>query len=90
MAEGRSAGGNRVNDGGLPIVEETEVGIDAVLSQIAAGHESMVVRSQLPALGLRLLPLLRLLDSEFCIGLPVADIERRLALACEDKRVSTT
>jgi two-component system, cell cycle response regulator len=89
MAEGRSAGGNRVNDGGLPIAEETEVGIDAVLRQIAAGHEG-TLRSQLPALGLRLLPLLRLLDSEFCIGLPIADIERRLALACEDKRVSTT
>jgi diguanylate cyclase (GGDEF)-like protein len=89
MAQGRDAGGNRVNDGGLPAAEEREIGIDAVLRQLAAGHET-VVRSQLPALGLRLLPLLRLLDSEFCIGLPIADIERRLALASQDKRVLTT
>lgn len=89
MAQGREAGGNRVNDGGQPAAEEREIGIDAVLRQIGAGHET-VARSQLPALGLRLLPLLRLLESEFCIGLPIADIERRLALASQDKRVSTT
>jgi two-component system, cell cycle response regulator len=81
MAEGVAAGGNSVF-GSLadPAMPEAAGGadVDAALRHIAAGR-TVVIASQLPELGLRLLPLLRLIDDEFQLELPLAEMERRLA-----------
>lgn len=93
MAEGRLAGGNRVNDGGIALAADDsiqiDVDIDGLLRQIATGNEAPVL-AQLPAAGRQLLPLLRLLEREFHLGLPLAEIERRLAVDGQGRRSPIT
>jgi len=84
MAQGRAAGGNRVSDSGLPDAESGDIGVDELLRRFESGDDTLV-STQLPSLGLRLLPLLRLLDKEFHFGLPIADIERRLAFEAKGR-----
>lgn len=81
MLRGQSAGGNRV------VAREEKAPpparVDEVLARIATGDKSFK-RSQLARFGLWLLPLLRLIDKEFHLGLPLVDMERRLAAPQDD------
>jgi len=76
MLRGRAAGGNRVVSADERAPAPARV--DQALARIAAGDKAFK-RSQLARLGLWLLPLLRLIDKEFQLGLPLVDFERRLA-----------
>ncbi|HZV54201.1 MAG TPA: diguanylate cyclase [Rhodocyclaceae bacterium] len=86
MAEAMAAGGNCV--AGAAVDADSQASVDEALAHLAAGRDA-VVKPQLVELGLRLLPLLRLMDHEFHLGLRVADIERRLTTGNE-VQVSTT
>jgi len=81
MARGHAAGGNRVicGDEKAPVPAR----VDEALARIAGGDKAFK-RSQLARLGLWLLPLLRLIDREFQLGLPLVDFERRLAAPQDD------
>lgn len=89
MARGRAGGGNRVEDGGMLVGGSEELAIDEHFGHVATGYASLP-KSQLAEMGLRLLPLLRLLDQEFYLGLSIADIERRLRAGSEGERVAKT
>jgi diguanylate cyclase (GGDEF)-like protein len=58
--------------------------VDAAIASIAQG-EGDAVRAQLPLLGRRLLPLLRLLNAEYSLGIDLADVEERLGRRASDK-----
>lgn len=77
MHAGMLAGGNRVEAGAANAGSVVE-SVDEALQHLAAGRTE-AVRKRLPALGRRLLPLLSLIEEEYEIGLPVAEVERRLA-----------
>jgi two-component system cell cycle response regulator len=81
MLKGQAAGGNRIvcGDERAPVPAR----VDEALARIAAGDKAFK-RSQLARLGLWMLPLLRIIDKEFHLGLPLVDIERRLAAPQED------
>jgi two-component system, cell cycle response regulator len=89
MAQAKAAGGNQVDDGGMMDAEPDELAIDPNFGHIATSYATLS-RAQLAELGRRLVPLLRLLDGEFQLGLPLADIERHLAAEKDEKRVSKT
>lgn len=82
MARARDAGGNRV-----VAAEEEEAfageSIDGALAAIAAGRTDSL-RPRLGQLGLRLLPLLRLLEDEYGLGQPIDDMARRLSTGGQD------
>lgn len=76
--EAQQAGGNRVVSGQAPGAHEARLTrLDHALALIGGGHGSEVV-PHLAALGRQLLPLLQLMERELKLGLPLADIERRL------------
>jgi diguanylate cyclase (GGDEF)-like protein len=81
MIRGQAAGGNRVVSGEERAAVPAR--IDEALLRIAAGDKTFK-RSHLARLGLWMLPLLRIIDKEFHLGLPLVDIERRLAAPQED------
>ena len=54
--------------------------VDHALQQIAAGG-SEALRPRLAAIALRLLPLLSLIDRHLGLGLPLADLERKIKSA---------
>jgi hypothetical protein len=62
--------------------------VDAAIASIAEG-EGDTVLAQLPSLGRRLLPLLRLLNAEYSLGINLVDVEERLGRRASD-RVSQT
>lgn len=78
LARGIERGGDRVEGGDFPVTGCGEASIDEALAALAAGRVDDV-RSCLPALGLRLMPLLGLLAAEYRLEMPVSDILRRLA-----------
>lgn len=81
MLRGQSAGGNKVvatEERGPPPAR-----IDEALARIAIGEKTFR-RSQLARFGLWMLPLLRLIDKEFQLGLPLVEMERRLAAPQDD------
>jgi hypothetical protein len=82
MVRGQAAGGNRVVCGDEKKAP-APARVDQALMRIAAGDKAFK-RSQLARLGLWLLPLLRLIDKEFQLGLPLVDFERRLAAPQDD------
>jgi two-component system cell cycle response regulator len=71
------AGGNRIvaGDAGPAVLRQLKV--QRALELIAA-RRGDVVRPYLGQLGAELLPLLRLMDHELGLDLPLAEIERRL------------
>jgi two-component system, cell cycle response regulator len=81
MVQGQAAGGNRVVCGDERAPARARV--DEALARIAGGDKTFK-RSQLARLGLWMLPLLRIIDKEFHLGLPLVDIERRLAAPQDD------
>ncbi|WIM06542.1 MAG: response regulator [Candidatus Nitricoxidivorans perseverans] len=79
MVKARGEGGDRVAGGGdRGAAAFAGEGIDQALARVALGEGAML-RPHLARLGLRLLPLLRLIDDEFHFGLPLADLEKRLS-----------
>jgi hypothetical protein len=58
--------------------------VDDALAKIAQG-ELDAVRQDLPTVTHRLLPLLRLLNAEYSLGINLADVEERLGRRASDK-----
>ena len=76
--QAQQSGGNRVVSGHAPGTHEASVPrLDHALALIGGGHGSEVA-PHLAALGRQLLPLLQLMERELKLGLPLADIEKRL------------
>lgn len=84
LAEGSALGGNRVCSGDLDVSAHARDSIDAALAHLAAGRESAVM-ARLPDLGRAIFPVLRLIDREFGLGLPLAEVERKLAAARNER-----
>lgn len=78
MQEAMAAGGNRiVSPGEAPVVERA-ISIQHALELMAAGrHESLL--PHLGKLGEQLLPLLRLMNKELDLALPMAEVEQRFS-----------
>lgn len=71
-------GGNRVIACNAPVTEKTAApSLEGALALLRAGQENAVL-PHLAHLGGQLLPLLKLIERELAIGLPVADIEKRI------------
>lgn len=77
MREAMQAGGNRTDSGGVAGATRT-ISIHHALELLAA-NRGQAVLPHLGALGRQLLPLLRLMDKELGLSLPMAEIERRLS-----------
>jgi hypothetical protein len=74
----QQSGGNRVVACSVPPPTAAMAPrIDLALALIEAGHEHEVM-PHLEALGIQILPLLKLLEQEFKLGLPLADIEKSM------------
>jgi len=76
MRQAMQAGGNRIETGGVPAATRA-MQINLALELLATNRPELVL-PHLGALGKQLLPLLGLLDKEFGLTLPLAEIERRL------------
>ena len=70
------AGGNRAGSGGI-LPASRPISIHHALELLAANRQGVVI-PHLPALAERLLPLMRLMNKELDLTLPVAEIEQRL------------
>lgn len=74
----QQVGGNRVIAcTAKPLAELVTPSLGHALDLIKAGHESVVI-PHLVKLGKQLLPLLRLLERELKLGLPVAELEKQM------------
>jgi diguanylate cyclase (GGDEF)-like protein len=80
LDDGAGRGGDRVEGGDFDILTSNSASIDEALAAMAAGRTDEV-RAHLPALGLRLMPLLGLLAAECRFELPMSDLLRRLSAA---------
>lgn len=83
MQQAVQDGGNRIIAAAdLPLARHSPVvaerGIEHALARMAAGDVASV-RSQLAPLASRMMPLLRLLEQEYRLGLPLAELERKVA-----------
>lgn len=76
MREAMQAGGNRVDSGGVAPATRP-ISLHHALELLSANRPE-AVRPHLGALGQQMLPLLRLIDQELGLSLPLAEIERRL------------
>lgn len=74
--EAMEAGGNRIVAPGAAPAIPNSISIQHALELLAAGRREAVL-PHLGALGEQLLPLLRIIGSEFDLALPMADIEQR-------------
>jgi len=77
MQEAMAAGGNRIVAGAAQGAMR-KLGVQHALELLNAQRPEAVL-PHLPRLGQQVLPLLRLLDKEYGLNLPLADIERRLS-----------
>jgi diguanylate cyclase (GGDEF)-like protein len=77
MDDAMRAGGNRIVAGDTGPAVLRQLKVQRALELIAA-RRSDVVRPYMRQLGAELLPLLRLMDQELGLDLPLAEIERRL------------
>ena len=76
MQEAMRAGGNRLVSGGEAAVLQP-ISVRHALDLLGAGRQEAVV-PHVPVLGKQLLPLLRLIDQELGLAMPLAELERRL------------
>ncbi|MCL2525382.1 MAG: diguanylate cyclase [Betaproteobacteria bacterium] len=76
MRAAMAAGGNRIDAGGVTPAKRP-VSINRALELLAAGRPEPVL-PYVESLGQQLLPLLRLIDAELGLALPLANLERRL------------
>jgi two-component system cell cycle response regulator len=76
MQMAMQAGGNRTESGGI-LPASRPISIHHALELLAANRQGVVI-PHLPALAERLLPLMRLMNKELDLTLPVAEIEQRL------------
>ncbi len=79
MEEAMAAGGNRILGGGKAGGAARRLTLQHALELLAADRPEAVL-PHLQALGQQVFPLLRAMDTEFGLNLPLADIERRLSL----------
>lgn len=77
MLEAMHAGGNRVVSGAVDSAMQRHIKLAHALELISVG-KAQAVLPHLDTLGAQILPLLRLLDQELGLDLPLAEIERRL------------
>jgi diguanylate cyclase (GGDEF)-like protein len=90
MHDAAARGGNCVVGPGDVVVDADHPApapvriVDDALAKIAQG-ELDAVRQDLPAVTHRLLPLLRLLNAEYSLGINLADVEERLGRRASDK-----
>lgn len=87
MREAMQAGGNRIVTGGTGQAPVRPLSLAQALELLRAGRPEGVV-PQLAALGLQVVPLLHLLDKEFGLNLPLAEIEHRLAERTQTEKKS--
>lgn len=78
MRQAMAAGGNRTEAGALHEGVQRPVSLQHALELIAANRPQPVI-ANLPALARKVMPLLRLIDKELGLALPLAEIERRLS-----------
>lgn len=77
MRVAMQAGGNRTESGGV-LPASRPISIHQAVEMLAAGRVGPVI-PHLPSLAERLLPLMRLMNQELGLALPLAEIERRLS-----------
>lgn len=87
MREGMEAGGNRIISGGTGAEVLREMPMVEALDAIRAGHGETVL-PHLGMLGLQLIPLLRLMDKEFGLNMPLAEYEYRFSERIQGKKKS--
>ncbi len=78
MGEAMAAGGNRIVAGEKGTATARKLGVQHALELLAADRPEAVM-PHLQRLGQQVLPLLRVLDKEFGLNLPLAEIEHRLS-----------
>ena len=79
MQQAAQEGGNRIiAPVARPMPAAARHEIDPALARLASGDVASV-RRQLASLASRLMPLLRLLEQEYGLGLPLAELERKVA-----------
>ena len=85
MHDAMLAGGNRVVSGANAVAPTRQMKLPHALELITARHEEAVL-PHLDELGTQILPLLRLLNQELGLDLPLAEIERRLLDRAANKK----
>jgi len=85
MREAMESGGNRIVSGGSGAAVVREMPLSEALEAIRAGHGDAVI-PHLGVLGLQILPLLRLIDQECQLNLPLAELEYRLGERVHPKK----
>ncbi len=78
MREAMTQGGNRIVTGGAAPVREKILSLQHAIELLGAGRPEAVM-PQLARLGEQVLPLLKLMNQEFALNLPLAEIERLLS-----------
>ncbi len=76
MKEAMAAGGNRIVSGGQVQARPRPLSIQHALDLLRANRPE-AVKPHLAALGTQLMPLLKAIDAEFGLDLPLGEIERR-------------
>ncbi len=86
LREAVQAGGNRIVMGGRGAAPVRILTLQQALDLLGKGHADDV-RPQAPRFGIQVLPLLRLLDEQFKLNMPLAEYEQRLGdhIAEEDR-----
>ena len=85
MQEAMQAGGNRIVGGTSSAAPVRQMKLQHALELITA-HKEEAVLPHLETLGVQVLPLLRLIDQELGLDLPLAEIERRLQDRAANKK----
>lgn len=85
MREAMESGGNRIVSGGSGAEVRREMPLLEALEAIRAGHGDAVL-PHLGVLGLQIVPLLRLIDQECKLNLPLAEFEYRLGERVQSKK----
>jgi hypothetical protein len=85
MNDAMRAGGNRIMSGGLGSSSARQMTLQHAVELITARRQDVVL-PHLAALGVQVLPLLRLMNQDLGLDLPMAEIERRLQDRAANKK----